>query len=121
MAVLLGKRKRRTQEQSHESDTMQEVEQEATLATDEDVQAAFQRAFEAKFKPLEARLIVERNHEHMSEDEQQEIESDWEGIISEEDDKAIQVVEYSEFSGKTDADDVLRREMRAFMVIRSTF
>lgn len=85
-----------------------------------DIQAVFQRAFEARFKPLERERIVKKESgDLLFEDVPQEIESDWDGFSSEE--EPVQVVEYSEFTGPRDEDELLKQDVKAFMVTPMLF
>ena len=105
MAVALGKRKRRVREQERQSDTESEKE---------DIQAVFQRAFEARFKPLERRHTAKESEDPLPEDAHQETESDWDGIHSE--DEAVRVVEYSGLTDRREGGEVSKHDMKAFMV-----
>ncbi|KAF2238633.1 hypothetical protein EV356DRAFT_529085 [Viridothelium virens] len=115
MALLLGKRKRRTQVQEQESGDATKVE-ETYSSGNEDIQTVFRRAFEARFKPLEERRVVnEESNELFSEGEEQDDESEWGGLESEDDRGRIQVIEYSAITEKSDEDELLKQDMKAFM------
>ncbi|KAI9687572.1 MAG: hypothetical protein M1822_002182 [Bathelium mastoideum] len=86
------------------------------LDNDDDVQAVFQRAFEARFKPLEnsqprTQRVTPADLNH----EQQEGESDWEGISSEDGTQPVQVIEYSGPTGGGEEDKLSKQEMKTFM------
>lgn len=112
-AEVLGKRKRRTPSHVTNKD-----EQDSS---DEDMRARFQKAFEAKFKPLPqsiktAKAItpkeISENNEGADDDDD---ESDWEGISSGED----EIVEVINHRSEHDIDrEEQKREMKAFMVYR---
>lgn len=104
MAVSIGKRKR----QEDEDESGNSVEDEVAM------RALFQRAFEAKFKPLErsnaALRETERNEE--TSDIEVEDESDWSGLSEDEELRETIHHDASQDSGH----DVQRRERKAFMV-----
>ncbi|KAK3067892.1 pre-rRNA processing and 40S ribosomal subunit assembly [Teratosphaeriaceae sp. CCFEE 6253] len=108
MAVALGKRKRHERERI---DHAEDVE-------DGDARARFQRAFEAKFKPLrktekssasskadppEAVLNVVQDEDQIS---------DWSGLSDEDD--AVEIVEHA-LAGATASEDLAKQELKAFM------
>jgi len=103
MAAPTGKRKRDDSDDGSEDEGA--------------VRARFQRAFEAKFKPLDVRkpspspeLIVDDIED--DEDEEDLETSDWEGLSD--DDGAVEVVELAVFPSH-DA-SAIEREKKAFMV-----
>lgn len=101
MAISPGKRKR----QDDEGDR-------ANSSEDEDaMRALFQRAFEAKFRPLE-RTVSEREPESELEDEHEIIESDWSGLPS--DDEQIETIQHK--TASTENNDLQRHQRKAFMV-----
>lgn len=108
MALALGKRKRRrVVEQSDSSDNG---------ADDVDARTLFQRAFEAKFKPLgksapQPRVVKQIDLEEEYEAKQDGL-SDWSGFG--EDDDAIEVIEHE--SDHDIDDELLQLEKKAFMV-----
>ncbi|KAL9093365.1 MAG: hypothetical protein Q9165_004106 [Trypethelium subeluteriae] len=115
MAVLLGKRKRRARVQDQNSDDVNKAE-EIFLSGSEDIQTVFRRAFEARFQPLkEPRLVDEESRDLFSEEEAQDDESEWGGLESENETGRVQVIEYSGVTGKSDEDELLQQDMKAFM------
>ncbi|KAK4985196.1 hypothetical protein LTR28_002198, partial [Elasticomyces elasticus] len=107
MAVILGKRKRRT--------ALKQENSESSGGSDaEDIQAAFRTAFEAKFRPLDIeRPVVKPAIVTAQEDveEEGEAESDWSGISGDED---VEVIEHAlPLAGD---EQMTKQEMRAFMV-----
>ncbi|KAF2790185.1 hypothetical protein K505DRAFT_340661, partial [Melanomma pulvis-pyrius CBS 109.77] len=83
---------------------------------DEDIQAIFRRAFEAKFKPLAVEpkktKMAEKEEEKVDEDEDEE--SDWSGISSSSDEgNNVEVIEYS--ATHDISEKASRAELRAFM------
>ena len=104
MAVALGKRKR--------TETKRE---ESRQSNDEDARARalFQRAFEAKFKPLEKKPVKAPTPpvESEDDDDDDESDSDWSGISDGED--ALEVVEHDVRT--TTNDELARMEMKGFM------
>lgn len=94
MAVTLGKRKRRAEVVS-ESPARKARDTESE--DDDTARALFQRAFEARFKPLEKRESPLSDDEDDEEDiasEDDDVESDWSGLSGDED--AVEVVEHSQ-------------------------
>ncbi|KAK4947051.1 pre-rRNA processing and 40S ribosomal subunit assembly [Elasticomyces elasticus] len=109
MAVILGKRKRRT--------ALKQENSESSGGSDaEDIQAAFRTAFEAKFRPLDIeRPVVKPAIVTAQEDveEEGEAESDWSGISGDED---VEVIEHAlPLAGD---EQMTKQEMRAFMSSR---
>lgn len=103
MAVAIGKRKR--QEGAENSDVNSEDEDAA--------RALFQRAFEAKFKPLaHSESTVKKHEPDLSEQKQEsDDESEWNGLS--EDEEPVETVRHDNSQYTTqDA----RHERKAFMV-----
>ena len=122
MAPTLGKRKRIAREEiERRSSTPSSSGSESH--GEEDVQALFRRAFEAKFKPLDIEPVQKKVKEVESEEEEEE-EEEWSGIDSEDDEEEeeennrIEVFDYTTDSQKQSAGEkeVSKAEMRAFMV-----
>ncbi|KAF2176800.1 hypothetical protein K469DRAFT_698242 [Zopfia rhizophila CBS 207.26] len=112
MAPTLGKRKRITRERLEQSSRSSSASRSASEQSDgEDIQNIFQRAFEAKFKPLGVEPKKRKIEEVVENEEDLEEESDWSGINSEEDN--VEVVEYS--NGRNTGEKASRTEMKAFM------
>ena len=95
-------------------------EQNDDASEDEDaIRARFQRAFEARFKPLEVRRpspqpqVTEDNLEDGEDDEDLE-GSDWSGLSD--DDRPVEVVEHAVIQSHDAA--TVEREKKAFMVSR---
>lgn len=101
MAVSLGKRKREIN--GHESDGSNEDEGA--------LRSLFQRAFEAKFKPLERASPV---IEPAAEEEDEQSDSDWQGLSGDEQDDLIETFHH-ESSHNIDNEAQLP-ERKAFMV-----
>ena len=103
MAVSIGKRKRRGEENVSDDGS----EDEATM------RARFQRAFEARFKPLETakRMPTKSEVEEVS-DVDDDDGSDWSGLS--EDENTVQVIGHEDAT--RDGQQLLRQEKRAFMV-----
>jgi hypothetical protein len=115
MAPTLGKRKRVTRAELEQPSRSPSPSSDASDAGEEDLQAIFQRAFEAKFKPLPAepkKPKIEKV-EVEEDDGADEEESDWSGISDAEED-SVQVIEYKD-ARRTRDDDAERAEMKAFM------
>lgn len=107
MAVeILGKRKRRAPEQIT---TQEEIE-----SNDDDVRARFQKAFEAKFKPLpQIAISTHVTHEDDEDADDHDDDSDWDGI-SDEEEESVKVVDHW-IEHDIEHEDQ-KREMKAFMV-----
>lgn len=107
MAVILGKRKRRAELEGGTTS-----HQTSDVASEEDLKAAFQRAFEAKFKPLRnaPKSIAKPEVEEQVYDEVDE-ESDWEGLDSEQE---VEVIQHTELSAAELEADGKRK--KAFLV-----
>lgn len=105
MAVTLGKRKRHAAEIETDS---------GSASGDENARAFFQRAFEAKFKPLEKTTKPLKAPEEVeTEYSDREVEdSDWSGLSD--DEKPVQIVEHGAAGNADVGND--RGEMKAFMV-----
>lgn len=93
MAVTLGKRKRRAEPEKKkvaatvDSDSENEVE----------ARALFQKAFEARFKPLEVQPVRNEDSDDIDSDDRDDEsadESDWDGIPEDED--VVEVVEHAQ-------------------------
>ncbi|KAK4548557.1 hypothetical protein LTR36_009467 [Oleoguttula mirabilis] len=114
MAVTLGKRKRTTgvvdRTDQNESDN-------------EDARALFQRAFEAKFKPLEssAKPVKAAVKSHVGDEDDVDDddggngndESDWTGLSEDADEIVIEIVNHDVV--RSEDEEARRREMKAFM------
>lgn len=118
MTFTLGKRKRRDEVAkvapvASKPKTRPEPEPESD---NEDLQAIFRKAFEAKFKPLDGagkKKVVEEVVEEQEQDEDEN--EDWSGLSDEEEDEnAIEVVELKSFERANDKAD--KQQMKAFMV-----
>lgn len=106
MAVSIGKRKRQEDEDDKKGDS-----------GDEDaMRALFQRAFEAKFKPLERTVVTFPEPQNEAEfdeaDNSDGTDSDWSGLSGDQD--PLETIQYS--VSHADNLDVQRNERRAFMV-----
>lgn len=116
MAIALGKRKRRAEAtEPVRKAPAPPVEPESD---NEDLQAIFRKAFEAKFKPLE--VEKEKEPESVQEveegEEDSEQDSDWEGISEPED--AVEVIEHTFSQGPRERAD--KQALKAFMVGSNT-
>lgn len=104
MAVSLGKRKRVGPKEVHESSPEDE----------EDMRTRFQRAFEAKFRPLkktEAPAIQQDESDLEKDDDDESDDSDWDGFSS--DDDQVEVVVHAAANGSFPEMD--RSQQRAYM------
>ncbi|KAI7070359.1 hypothetical protein KC352_g42614, partial [Hortaea werneckii] len=109
MAISTGKRKRR--------DDVQDANN--SNSDDDDIRARFQKAFEAKFKPLEVNQKPQKDaaleQDVVQEDDQDDSDdledSDWSGISEEED--GVEVVSHAE--AKTNDDMARQRGAKSFM------
>ena len=107
MAVALGKRKRR------EETVAQPKPAKEPASDNEDLQAIFRRAFEAKFKPLEAKKQRQETAPEVElVNEEDEEDSDWSGISQAEDE--VEVVEHT--SSRWSKEQHEKQEVKAFMV-----
>ncbi|KAI7085867.1 hypothetical protein KC356_g5518 [Hortaea werneckii] len=109
MAVSIGKRKRR--DKVEDSNT--------SSSDDDDIRARFQKAFEAKFKPLEVNEKPQKDaapEQHVAQEDNQDDtddmeDSDWSGLSEEED--GVEVVSHAEAKP---TDDIARqRGAKSFM------
>ncbi|KAI6793091.1 hypothetical protein KC361_g6375 [Hortaea werneckii] len=109
MAISIGKRKRRDdiEDSKHSS------------SDDDDIRARFQKAFEAKFKPLEVNEKPQKDaapEQHVAQEDNQDDtddleDSDWSGLSEEED--GVEVVSHAEAKP---TDDIARqRGAKSFM------
>lgn len=119
MAPHLGKRKRIIREELEVASCSPTPGSASEREEGEDIQDIFRRAFEAKFKPLEAekkkKLKVGKEIEIQDEEE----ESDWSGISDEEEEeRKVEVVDVSKPYKPTER--MSKAELRAFMVRRKT-
>jgi len=109
--VTLGKRKRRAEPR--------DVDDQDNSGDEEDLRSRFQKAFEAKFRPLDktkssapAKPEIPEASDSASSDE-----DGWSGLS--EDNETIEIVSHSAVN---DADhEAQRREMKAYMVNNSSF
>lgn len=116
MAPTLGKRKRVSRDELFKNESSRSPSPSSEEQSDnEDLQSIFQKAFEAKFKPLDVspkkkkvEVVVEE------EEDESEAESDWSGISE---DDGVEVVEYTEKGNERDL--VSKSELKAFMVRKS--
>lgn len=110
MAPTLGKRKRKTEERTKVN---RESSSESSIIEEEDAQAIFRRHFEAQFKPLPivAKPAVEQIK---NDDEDDNEESDWDGISDEE--VASGKVEVIEHTAKESRSILSKMELKSFMV-----
>lgn len=113
MALKLGKRKRVTREELQQPSRTPSAASASDQSEDEDLQAIFRRAFEAKFTPLETEPVRPGAEAAESEDEDLEEDSGWSGLSSEDEDQ-VEVVEHAD-AWQT-SDKASKAEMRKFMV-----
>lgn len=115
MASRLGKRKRITREELEKSSREASPSSGSQSSDQEDMQARFRKAFEAKFAPLDIEPIRKLQKTEEVEDGSEE-DSEWSGIASEDDEhtkNGVQVFDYASHNGlHTRAP---KSEMRAFM------
>ena len=105
MAVSIGKRKRRQDSDASEDG----LEDEGAM------RARFQKAFEARFHPLESKPAIP---DVRSEDDVEDAgaigeESDWSGLSEDQD--PVETIDHS--VPQHDDQDVYRQEKKAFMVL----
>lgn len=113
MAVTLGKRKRRPEVTREEPPAKVRSSSESE-EDDDTARALFQRAFEAKFKPLEIKKIEPKAEDEADElEDDEDLESDWSGLSEDED--AIEVIEHSQ--PNVNSDDGVDPRKRASMVL----
>ena len=105
MAVSLGKRKRAARKEESESGS----------EDDDDMRARFQKAFEAKFRPLEktATSRVERDDPPADTRSEASEASDWGGFSDDDDDDGVQVIAHQAANG--DFPELDRSQQRAYM------
>ncbi|KAF2719571.1 hypothetical protein K431DRAFT_305012 [Polychaeton citri CBS 116435] len=119
MAVVLGKRKRRTDLQKKDDPEIGGGQQEE--GSEEDMRVRFKRAFEARFMPLPQAVEEDEDDEDGegddddASDDEDEDEDDWSGLSGGEDEGAgeIETVDYSAMQSLNGQYD--KRELRAFM------
>lgn len=120
MAFALGKRKRVSREEfSRPSRSPSPSSHASDSEGQDDLQAIFRRAFEAKFKPLDAEPKKKPKIEKVEIEEEEEEESDWSGISSEDEDSSgnqVEVFDYAAAQAQRTEDKASKSEMRAFMV-----
>lgn len=105
MAVTIGKRKRRNDV---------DIREESASEDSDDLRTRFQRAFEAKFKPLKISPPPSKPGEVEEEDvAEQGEESDWSGFSEDAEDNVVVVDHARANSGN---DEVRQHEVKAFMV-----
>ncbi|KAF7845772.1 hypothetical protein BT93_L0698 [Corymbia citriodora subsp. variegata] len=112
MATSLGKRKRASTTATIKANPRSAAIEEKS--DNEDLQAIFKRAFEAKFKPLPeapAKAVVAEVLATEDDEEIDEDESDWSGI-SEPEEATIEVVEHAPIARTEKLD---RQQLKAFM------
>ncbi|EME82472.1 uncharacterized protein MYCFIDRAFT_138302 [Pseudocercospora fijiensis CIRAD86] len=92
MSATLGKRKRRAEPAKKAAATV-----DSDSEGDNEARALFQKAFEAKFKPLEVQPVRDENSDGEDSDDHDNEnvdESDWGGISEDED--AVEIVEHAQ-------------------------
>lgn len=113
MTPILGKRKRRDQVLSADSDADPRIDTEAS----QHLQALLQQHFEAKFKPLEGSNEVElvrKQQDVRAQSPNYGTESDWTGILEGEVQEPAQVVHLH--LSQSSRVDVPKEELKMFMV-----
>ncbi|KAF2854145.1 hypothetical protein T440DRAFT_269503 [Plenodomus tracheiphilus IPT5] len=112
MVPHLGKRKRVTRAELEQPSRSPTSSSDSEDSGAEDLQAAFRRAFEAKFKPLPSEPKKPKLEEIPVEEEvEEEEETDWSGISEGEND--VEVVEYTDTKRERDAAERVLK--KAFM------
>jgi len=112
MAPHLGKRKRVTRAELQQTSRSPTPTSDSVDSGAEDIQAAFRRAFEAKFKPLPSEPKKHEIEESpVVEDDDGDDETDWSGISDGEND--VEVIEYTDTQHKQD--EVERALKKTFM------
>lgn len=111
MAPTLGKRKRISRAELERQSQSSTPSSGSNESGDEDLQAIFQRAFEAKFKPLPVEPKKAKVEPIEVQEEEDEEESAWSGISD--DDDNVEVIEYKD--SRLNEDENSKAEMRAFM------
>lgn len=119
MAPTLGKRKRVTREQLAQPSRSPSIS-DSEDSDREDLQEVFRRAFEAKFKPIQIEPVIKipEQDEVVAEDEDEESDSEWSGLSSDED-NGVEIVECA--GAQRGSDKASKAEMRAFMVRSCSF
>ncbi|KAL6706681.1 pre-rRNA processing and 40S ribosomal subunit assembly [Coniothyrium glycines] len=120
MAPTLGKRKRVSRAELEQPSRSPTPDSGSGDSGGEHLQAIFQRAFEATFKPLAVEpkrpkieeAQIEDDDDEEEEEEEEEEESDWSGISDTEQDD-IEIIEYKDT--QTSHDDAARAAKKAFM------
>lgn len=128
MVVALGKRKRqgevfKTSRKAASKPTPKtDIIEEESESDNEDLQAAFRRAFEAKFKPLDGAAKKKAEAiKAIEEEEDDEEESDFGGLSGAEDDDdddeddEVEVIELADIK-RTPREELDKKQMKAFMV-----
>lgn len=111
MAVTLGKRKRQTEAKP---DIRKKCDHNDSEDEDEGTaRALFQRAFEAKFKPLETKPkpIEEPSEDEV--DDESDGDSAWNGLSEDEEETQVEIVQHAEPTISDDMDRIFER--KAFM------
>lgn len=109
----MGKRKRRAEGTREEPPANVRSGSESEDDDENTARALFQRAFEAKFKPLEIKKIESKDEDEADEADQADgLESDWSGLSEDED--AIEVIEHS--NPNANSEDGVDPGKKAFMV-----
>ncbi|EAT76141.1 hypothetical protein HBI56_181850 [Parastagonospora nodorum] len=116
MAPALGKRKRisRKELEQPSRSPSPSPSSDSNESGEEDVQAIFRRAFEAKFKPLAVETKeakIETPKEIAEEEADGEEDAEWAGISEGDDD--VQIIDYT--NTQLGRDDTSKAEMKAFM------
>ncbi|CAK3832939.1 uncharacterized protein RCC_07684 [Lecanosticta acicola] len=100
MAIILGKRKRRVEVQPESAPKKKVIHEESEDSGDDDdaARALFQKAFEAKFQPLEKSTTPlqnesEEDEEDLGDSEDEEDGSDWSGLSGGEEE--VEIVEHA--------------------------
>lgn len=130
MAVALGKRKRQgevlkaSKKSAPKPTPKTNIVESESESDNEDLQAAFRRAFEAKFKPLDgaakkkAEAIKALEDEEIDEEEEESDFGDLSGAEDEDDDdedNEVEVIEHADIK-RTPREDLDKKQMKAFMV-----
>lgn len=113
MAPHLGKRKRVTRAELEQPSRSPTPSSDSADSGAEDIQAAFRRAFEAKFKPLplEPKKAKAEETPIVEDDDCSDEETDWSGISEAEND--VEIIEYTDT--KRERDEVERALKKTFM------
>jgi hypothetical protein len=115
----LGKRKRVTRSELEQPSRSASPSSDSQESGGEDLQAIFRRAFEAKFKPIEIEPVHKKSTQVEVEEEDEEDESNWAGISSEDDGNGVEIIEYAGVQ-RVDEDKASKAELRAFMAMKHT-